>query len=255
MTQRKRSSRGPLIVAHRGSSGRAPENTITSFRCAVQDQADMIELDVRMSADHELVVMHDQTLRRTTNGSGYVRLKTLDTLQEIDAGSWFAPRFHGERIPTLRAVIADLPSHLPFNIEVKTDGDRRRNALVLEALQQLIADLHLSSRVVVSSFDHRFLRRLHRAAPDLTIGVLLLPVGGSVRRPETYARRLSAQWIVCAKRQVRKRLVEQAHDAGLSVACYTVNSVVEYDHVCRFGVDAVVTNYPALLVEHRRTQG
>lgn len=228
---------------------------MAAFRCAVEDHADMIELDVRLSADHELIVMHDQTLRRTTDGSGYVRLKTLDALQQLDAGTWFSSRFHGERVPTLRSVITDLPSHLPFNIEVKTDGDRRRNALAVEALQQLTTELHLLSRVVVSSFDHRFLRRLHHAAPDLAIGVLLLPMGGSVRRPETYAHRLGAQWIVCAKRQVRKRLVGEAHDAGLSVACYTVNSPGEYDHVCRFGVDAVVTNYPGLFHGGRKTEG
>ncbi len=253
MTDRK-NSRHPLIVAHRGSSGRAPENTIASFRCAVQDLADMVELDVRLSADHELVVIHDQTLRRTTNGSGYVRLRSLDALQELDAGSWFAPQFHGERIPTLRAVVASLPAHLPMNIEVKTDGDRRRNTLVVHALQRVIADCHLSLRVVISSFDHRFLRRLHHAAPNLMVGVLLLPVAGGVRRPGTYVRRLGARWMVCAKRQVRRRLVDEAHGAGLRVACYTVNTLAGYDRVCRYGVDAVVTNYPALLVDRRRTQ-
>jgi len=117
----------------------------------------------------------------------------------------------------------------------------------------LIIDYRLSSRIVMSSFDHRFLRRLHLLAPDLRIGVLLLPLGGGVRRPGRFVRTLGAQWIVCARRQARKRLVEQAHHAGLRVACYTVNSVEEYDHVCRLGVDAVVTNYPALLSRRRKT--
>lgn len=238
---------GPAIVAHRGSSGRAPENTLASFRMAVDDGAEMIELDARLSSDEELVVMHDRTLRRTTGCRGAVRLRTVAALKECDAGSWFSPEFSGEQIPTLQEVFDLLPASMPVNIEVKTDGDRRRAAPLVSKLIRCIIRNHALSRVIVSSFDHRFLQLLHAAAPRLSIGALILPLAGSPRRPHTYARTLGAQWLVYSRRQISKRVVERAHRSGLRVGCYTVNSEREYKRVGRCGVDAIVTNHPALM--------
>src|SRR5512140_205883 len=115
----------PLLVAHRGSSGTAPENTMAAFRKAIAAGVDMIELDVRMSKDYHLIVLHDSTVRRTTNGPGRVCGMSLQELKSLDAGSWFGPRFRGEQIPTLREVMELLPARVGLNSEVKTDGDPR----------------------------------------------------------------------------------------------------------------------------------
>ncbi len=242
-----RGHRGPVIVAHRGSSGIAPENTLASFKRAVRDRADMIELDVRLSRDAELVIMHDRTLRRTAGSRGTVRSRTLASLKMCDAGAWFSPEFSGERIPTLQEVFDVLPPAMPLNIEVKTDGDRKRSNVLASHLATCITHNRAHQRVIVTSFDHRFLRHLHHAAPPITIGALLLPVAGARRRPETYIRTLGARWLVCAKRQVTQRAVDRAHRSGLQVGCYTINNERDYRRVVRRGVDAIVTNFPATM--------
>src|SRR5512132_2317510 len=116
-----------IIGAHRGSSGNAPENTLAAFRLAAKVGVDMIELDVRLTADRHLVVFHDRRLGRTVRGSGPVWMKTLAELRDLDAGSWFGHRFRRERIPTLHEVFHAVPRSVGINIEVKTDGDSRRN--------------------------------------------------------------------------------------------------------------------------------
>ncbi len=115
-----------VIIAHRGSSGSAPENTLAAFRLAVKAGVDMIELDVRLTADRHLVVFHDRRLGRTVQGSGPVWTKTLAELRALDAGSWFGSRFRGENMPTLQEVFLAVPRTVGINVEVKTDGDPRK---------------------------------------------------------------------------------------------------------------------------------
>src|SRR5512135_624414 len=141
-----------MVVAHRGSSGSAPENTLAAFRMAIDAGVDMIELDVRMTRDYHLVVHHDRRLERTTNGRGLVWEKTLQELKFLDAGSWYAPRFRGETIPTLREVMDMLPAHVGLNIEVKTDGDPRKNQALEESCVLLIRERRFEKRTILSSF-------------------------------------------------------------------------------------------------------
>src|SRR5262245_679720 len=110
-----------LVIAHRGASGTCPENTLAAFRRAVEVGADMIELDVQLTRDDAVVVMHDWTLDRTTDGSGAVGERALDELRPLDAGRWFAPEFAGERVPTLAAVLDAVP--IPINVELKPRGE------------------------------------------------------------------------------------------------------------------------------------
>jgi glycerophosphoryl diester phosphodiesterase len=232
-----------LIVAHRGSSGLAPENTMAAFKLAIDEGADMIELDVRLTRDGELVIIHDRTLRRTTDGKGAVFGHRLDALKQFDAGSWFAPRFKDERIPTLREALAILPSYMKLNIEVKTDGERRRT----ECTRRLSDALHsdpVRSRLIVSSFDHRFLRQLRRFDPSLNLGVLYWPVRDLGKKPSHFQRTIGATTFACSHTQLRKRWVKDAHDHGMHVACYTVNTERQLRRMVRYSVDAVITNVP-----------
>ena len=124
--ERLRSTRNRvLVVAHRGCSGRAPENTIAAFEMALEQGSDMIECDVRLTKDEEVVVFHDRALDRTTNGKGPVEQRTLEELKRLDAGSWFSSKFSGERIPTLSEVLHLLEGRAFLNIELKTDSDRK----------------------------------------------------------------------------------------------------------------------------------
>lgn len=238
----------PIVVAHRGSSGTAPENTLAAFHAAAKAGVDMVEMDVRMTKDFELVILHDQTVNRTSNGSGAVWDLTLKQIQSLDAGSWFARRFRGERIPSLRQVVESLPPTLTLNLEVKTDGDARRGVALGESYLLLLEELRLRHRAIISSFDHTFLKRLHLLDPSLQIGVLVPPVRGLMRKPSTIARAVGANVYICSRRQLRKSIVDDAHSHGLMVATYTVNSRAHAEQALRFGVDAIITDLPATMM-------
>ena len=137
-----------LGIAHRGASGRAPENTHVAFAAALALGAEAIELDVQLSADGELVVIHDETLERTTDGTGPVGDRTAAELAALDAGSWFAPEFRGERIPLLADVIAQLRDHVTLNVEIKSARDL---GVIEPKLAALVAAERATERIVFSS--------------------------------------------------------------------------------------------------------
>ena len=236
---------GPLTIAHRGSSGQAPENTLVALRLAVDQGADMLEFDVRTTQDGELIVLHDRNLRRTTNGSGNVYGCTLQQLKRLDAGAWFDQRFTGEKIPTLREVCRYVPPHIGLNIEVKTDGQPRFP--IERTLLKLLQEERSLHRVLVSSFDHRFLTRLNVLASGIQLGALMIPVRDSAKTPAALHRSLGVSWVVSSCSWLRKRFVVRAHESGLSVSCYTVNTERQLDRVVRYGIDAVITNFPAMV--------
>jgi glycerophosphoryl diester phosphodiesterase len=238
----------PLIVAHRGCSGAAPENTLAAFQMAASLGADMIELDVRMSRDGELMVIHDRRVDRTTNGSGSVFRKSAADLQALDAGSWYARRFTGERIPALRNVFRLLPRRIGLNIEVKTDGDRRRSGLLAQKLGGLIRKESYDRQVLVSSFDHRFLLAFHLRYPSVPTGALYLAVRDFGKKPSRIGRRIGAHAFICSRAQVRKRLVTDAHTHRMLVAVYGVNHRSQLARMLELGVDAVITDHPGHMV-------
>jgi glycerophosphoryl diester phosphodiesterase len=232
-----------IVVAHRGSSGTAPENTMAAFLAATAAGADLVELDVRFSAECACVVIHDRTLRRTTNGWGHVHKTSLQHLQRLDAGRWFSPRFAGEHIPTLAEVLETLPPAIGVNCEVKTDGDPRSRLTRALALLETLRDRSGKRQLIVSSFDHRFLAVLARHAPSLSLGVLLQPLT-LARRPSQIARRTGAAFIFCGRTMLRHRMVADARIHGLSVGAYTVDTLAQLARAGRYGVDMVFTNHP-----------
>jgi glycerophosphoryl diester phosphodiesterase len=237
-----------IVVAHRGSSGTAPENTMAAFLAAAAAGADLIELDVRFSAECTCVVMHDRSLRRTTNGRGYVHATALSALQRLDAGRWFSPRFAMERIPTLAEVLDALPPAVGMNCEVKTDGDPRSR---LERARVLAETLQRHGRgrlLIVSSFDHRFLSILSHHAPALALGVLLQPVRDITRRASRLAHRVGATSIFCSRRMLRRRLVDDARRHNLNIGVYAVDTPAQLLRMQRYGVDMVFTNHPEILL-------
>lgn len=243
----------PLVVAHRGSSGSAPENTMAAFRLAVAAGADMLEFDIRMTRDFELVVHHDRSLGRTSDGSGRIWDLTLGEVREADAGSWHSRRFAGERIPTFRQVLEEIPVSVGLDIEVKTDGDRRRGIALPEAVLLLVREARRETSVIVSSFDHAFLRRLHRLDPALRLGALAVPIRDRFRAPSQIARRTGAKVFICSRAQLRARHVRDARGAGLMLAVYGVNTVADLARASRAGVDAVITDYPSRIIRALRS--
>lgn len=234
-----------LVAAHRGASGHAPENTMAAFHEAVGAGADLIELDVRFTRDLVPVVIHDRTLARTAGGRDPVATLSYAELARRDAGRWFHPRFAGEQVPSLATVLTGLPQDMGINCEVKPDGDRRPLAVLAGRVREEIHAHRGTRQVLVSSFDHRFLRAYRQTAPGDPLGVLLHPVRDLVRRPVTIARRLDAAYIFCSRSLVRRSMIDAAHDEGFGVGVYTVNTTAMIPRFSRFGIDLVFTNFPA----------
>jgi glycerophosphoryl diester phosphodiesterase len=234
-----------LVAAHRGASGHAPENTMAAFHAAVAARADLIELDVRFTRDLVPVVIHDRTLARTAGGRGAVAARTFAELSRHDAGTWFHPRFAGQRVPALATVLCEIPPAIGINIEVKPDGDQRPFSELAARLREELRANRGSRRIMVSSFDHRFLKAYRHWAPRDPVGILLHPVRDLVRRPVHIARRLDAAYILCSRSLVRRSMVDAAHEEGCGVGVYTVNHTDMLPRLARYGVDLVFTNFPA----------
>ncbi|RME06477.1 MAG: glycerophosphodiester phosphodiesterase, partial [Anaerolineae bacterium] len=163
----------PVIFAHRGASAHAPENTLVAFDLALRQGADALELDVKLSADGHVVVIHDATVDRTTDGSGRVNQMNLQTLKALDAGCRFDAAFCGERIPTLDEVLEAFGKRTFINIELTNYSSP------WDDLPDKVADLvtahGVEKRVLFSSFNPLALRRIHRRLPEVPIGLLALP--------------------------------------------------------------------------------
>ena len=213
----------PLIIAHRGASGTCPENTLVAFARAAALGAHMVELDVQLTRDGAVVVMHDWTLERTTDGSGAVCDRTLAEIRGLDAGAWFGSAFRGTRVPTLAEVLAAVG--LPVNVELKPVGDDGLEACALAVVESASA----LARVVFSSFDAGALERLRACAAGATLAVLwdAGPVADAVGR----ARRVGARALHLRKDRTTPDALAAAAAAGLPVRAWTVNERGEIDRL------------------------
>jgi glycerophosphoryl diester phosphodiesterase len=243
-----------LVIAHRGASGTMPENTLAAFRRAVAIGAPMIELDVQLTRDEHVVVMHDRTLDRTTDGRGAVRDATLAEIRRLDAGGWFGPSARGERVPTLAEVLAAVP--VAVNVELKPVGDdglERRAFAVVEAEGA-------TGRVVFSSFDPGALGRLRRHAPGATLAVLWdqAPGGGSgevsMAAAVRLAERVGARALHVRKDCVTPAAMAVAHAAGLPVRAWTVNDPTDSTRLASAGVEGIFTDFPERFLHSPRAE-
>ncbi len=226
----------PFVIAHRGASGTCPENTLAAFRRATALGVDMIELDVQLTRDEAVVVIHDWTLDRTTDGYGPVRHRSLAEIGRLDAGSWFGPAFVGERVPTLEEVLAAVP--VPLNVELKPAGDDGLEGRVL-AVVMAAGSLE---RVVFSSFELPALERLRSRSRGATLAVLweTAPIIEAVQ----WAERVAATALHLRKDTLTPEALAEAGVAGLPVRVWTVNDRSEMARLATLGVEGVFTDYP-----------
>jgi len=234
--------RKPLIYAHRGSSGEAPENTMAAFRLAVQQGAAGIELDVQMTSDGQLVVIHDETLDRTTNGQGLVATQTYDEIRRCDA-SYIYEQYRGEPVPLLSEVLALLePTGLELNLELKNSVIRYEG--MEDKTIRLVREFGMESRVIFSSFNHYSVAELARQAPEVEAAVLY---EADLFRPWEYAAPIGARALHPWLHSVNKDMVTHARQAGMLVRPWTVNTEDEMRRMIEAGADAIITNYPLRL--------
>jgi glycerophosphoryl diester phosphodiesterase len=232
----------PQVWAHRGFSGRYPENTLAAFAAALDLGVDGIEFDVHLTRDDRVVVIHDERLERTTNGTGYVREHTLAELKELDAGSWFGKEFAGLTIPTLGEVLSVVSAHtqpVRLNIEFKSDLIQYPN---LEAMAwQQVNHYDLQSSTIFSSFNHFSLRNLKQAYPSAQIGLLYME---GLVEPWRYAKFLNATALHPYFPAIDLQTVAEAQEQGIAVNVFTVNESSEFHRMLELGVDAVISDVP-----------
>lgn len=235
----------PLVIAHRGFSHQAPENTLVAYRQAIEAGADMAECDVRLSADRVPVLLHDENLKRTTGLDAPVSSLPLARLKKLDTGSWKSPEFAGERIPTLTETLRLVDGRLRLVIEVKPAGMERE---VIDAIAEAGVK---PSDVTIFSFKYEVVETLARLEPRLPTTWL---VGGMPWREEerraTLARALAARAsaIGLPMTRVDPAIVRLARKSGFPVYVWTVNDPIDMSYLISIGVDGIITDRPDVLV-------
>ena len=237
----------PRIVAHRGASGHAPENTLAAIKLAAEQGATWIEIDVNVSRDGIPLLHHDDGLSRCSNDHGLVIEHNFSTLAKLDSGSWFDPAFAGEPIATLEQCL-DLcrALKLSINLEIKPCSGwelptTRHIAETINAQTEL-------PPILISSFSHIALLEAARLMPTVPRSSLFLvaPPDWQALTTEAGASNIHLH----ANSLLTAAAVDTFHQAGLGVYCYTVNTVEEANAVFKLGVDGVFSNYPAELLSH-----
>ena len=230
--------RAPWIIAHRGASGHAPENTLSAFKRAVELGAGFIETDLHLTRDARFVAIHDATLERSTNGHGAVHDFTLRELRELDAGLWYDRTYAGERIPTLEEVLAFSREHdVVFYLEVKYDAAWGMHSSLAGALRSA----ENAARTIVISFDPSTLAAIGRIDRTIMMGLLI-----EGAKPDSMKTALDAgaRQLCPRSSAVTSELVVQAHSADLQVVTWTVNRPEEMHSVIDAGVDGIMTDFP-----------
>jgi glycerophosphoryl diester phosphodiesterase len=201
-----------------------------------------------MTKDFHIVVHHDRDIRRTTGARGAIWDLTLQQIRTYDAGSWFHSRFAGEQIPTLRQVLELIPPHMGVNIEAKTDGDPRRKLAFEEVCILIIMEKKAEERVLVSSFDHRFLERMHKLHPGIRTGSLSVPIRDIRKKPSALSRKLGTSAFICSRSMLTSNMVKDAHARKLIVGSYVINTIDHLRQAVDLGVDAIVTDFPGRII-------
>jgi glycerophosphoryl diester phosphodiesterase len=233
----------PTIFAHRGASAYAPENTLAAFELAVLQKADAIELDVKLSSDGQVVVIHDQTVDRTTDARGWVKDMPLAALKELDAGSHFDVAYKGETIPTLSQVLETVGRKIFINIEL-TNYSSPSDALP-ERVADLINHHGLANNILFSSFHPVVLRRINKLLPAVPIGYLAHHgFSGIVARGWFGKVIVNYQAFHPELRDASQELVYRMHQTGHRVHVYTVNQVKDMFRLFSYGVDGIFSDDP-----------
>ncbi|MBM7666076.1 glycerophosphoryl diester phosphodiesterase [Solibacillus kalamii] len=231
-------------VAHRGATAYTPENTIAAFDLAVDMKADYIEIDVQRSKDGELVLIHDTTVDRTTDGTGKVGDLTLEQLRSLDAGSWKGEQFAGEPIPTFEEILDHYHGKIGILIELKAPelypGIEEQVAAAL-----IERNLHKpqNEKIIIQSFNFESIKKMDQLLPKVPIGVL------TSNRADTTLEALQefstyADWFNPSYGIVTEELVNQVHSLGMQIGSWTVRSQEAADFLFEMGVDAIISDYP-----------
>lgn len=247
-----KTAKRPVVIAHRGYRVKYPENTLVAFQGAIDAGVDMIELDVLLTKDRSTVVIHDESLDRTTNGQGMVSDYTLSELKTFDAGSWFDARFKGERLPTLQEVLDLVKGQVFLNIEIKRSAYEPHHPP--DAIEKQIVELvwrkNVVESVLISSFEWPVLERL-AAMKDAPAIALLSRYPDEDNHLEA-CRKLGAFSWHPRSLAVKEEHVRKMHEAGILVFPYNADTPEEIERMLEMHVDGLIVDDPLLAKAYRR---
>lgn len=234
-----------VVIAHRGASAYAPENTISAFNKAIDLGAGGIEIDVQLSRDQHPVVIHDERVDRTSNGTGWVKDKTLEELKTLDFGSWFSLEFKGEKIPTLEEVLKLLkPWDGLLNIEIKNGPVFYPG--IEQRVVELVKEHNMEERTIISSFNHYSLVEVKRILPGIRTGLLYM---AGLFEPWVYAKRLGAYAVHPLYYSIVPEIIKGCRENGIAVNPFTVDKPEHLKKIIMAGVNGVITNVPDIAVK------
>lgn len=234
-----------LVIAHRGASAYAPENTLASFELALRQGADGVELDARLTADRQVIVMHDAAVDRTTNGTGPVERMPLSTVRNLDAGGWFGPQYAGERAPTLAEVLDLCHGRALVDIEMKS-----AHPLALGLAHRVVEEIDRTGarqQVIVTSFNPLALAEVRRLRPAIPTGLLYTGRKGRARARRVYAPWLHPAIMLPHDSVGSPPFIRYWHALHRLVYIWTVDGEQRMRQLCLAGADGIITNRPDLL--------
>ncbi|WP_085993968.1 glycerophosphodiester phosphodiesterase [Oceanobacillus senegalensis] len=238
-------------VAHRGASGHAPENTMAAFQKGFEMKADYVEIDVQMTKDGELVVIHDTTVDRTTNGTGYVGDLTLEEIRQLDAGSWFSESYAGEKVPTFEEVLDAFRGKVGILIELKAPelypGIEKK---IAEALKERNMHQSNNEKIIIQSFNHESMEKSKELLPNLPHGVLAGTSWKNVTEEQLSEFAMYADYFNPNMNIVTDELVSDVHEAGMEIYPYTSRSQEQAFHLFDLNVDGIITDYTEHVYYH-----
>lgn len=282
---------GVDVIAHRGASAYAPENTLAAFAMAEEMGADWFELDCRLTRDNEVVVIHDDTLDRTTSGSGYVREASLHEIKQLDAGSWFEDKYRGERVPTLEQAFEYAKGQIGVYVEIKDTADdgplisdirdlsnglqkhdglfrkdvmdliersETRNLMLTRKVIELAREHKMEEQIVVQSFSPIVIAIMAIEAPEFRVEILGKDDPDSMLSWEQFLRwgyLFDVDGFNLDYQSLSPGRLAAFHRADKSVNVWTINEVEEMKTILAWGIDGIITDKPAIAANHANSVG
>nr|WP_261384284.1 glycerophosphodiester phosphodiesterase family protein [Planococcus sp. CPCC 101016] len=238
-------------IAHRGASGHAPENTMEAFQKGFEMKSDYIEIDVQMTKDGELVVIHDTTVNRTTDGTGKVGDLTLQEIKQLDAGSWFSKDFAGESVPTFEEVLDAFRGKVGILIELKSpELYPGMEAEIADALIERNMSKPNNNKIIIQSFNHESMKKSKELLPNLSHGVLTGGSWANVTEEQLAQFSTYADYFNPTMSIVTDELVNDVHEAGMEIFPYTSRSQEQALRLFALNVDGIITDFPEHVYYH-----
>ncbi len=239
---------GFVVIAHRGASAYAPENTHSAFKLAIEMHAEMIELDISLTKDGVPVVVHDETVDRTTKAVGEVSSFTLKELKKLETGAWFSEKFDGEPFPTLAEVLSYTKDKIAVNIEIKTEAvtDFYEGGIVEKALR-IVEEAGVKDQVIFSSFDYRALEHLEKLSPNIPKALLYEKSQSEGLMPSELVSKYKVDAFNCSHRELSDAWISDLNSNHIPFFIYTVNDESLMKKIIQNGARGVFSDKPDVL--------